>query len=466
MKRILTLVAIVTATFTSFSQSLGYNDLGVIFGQNQNYGTARYNALSGAFGALGGDVSSVSINPAGGAVARNSMATITLGSRNTSIDARYYGNLRNSQKNYFNVSQAGAILAFDSAHNSDWNRFAFTFNYSLKNDFDGFFSTQGSNGKALFNEHPNDTSNPINQYNNNQSQQFSNTTTGQSDMFSIGFSSVHQNKLHIGAALNMHNVEFRQTTRLKETNKDNNGNTLNAFNEQKSSFIGTGVSLSAGFIYKLHQNFRFGLAYESPTWYQEFVEESNLNVFDPNDARYNDWIGYTEISATNINTDINSGEELNAYAFRLKTPSRLTASSAFIFNKKGLISIDYTYKNYKNTTFSNGDFDNVNQNFSNDFRNTHALNIGTEWRFNRMSLRGGYHYEQTPYERALKDDNLKGYSLGLGYNFGNMKLDLSYRNSENNSPYHIYNSPNITGVNPIELKNSSSRITGTVTFNL
>lgn len=466
MKQILTLAIIVAVTFTSYSQSLQLNDLGVLFGQDQNYGTSRFNAMSGAFGALGGDISSIGINPAGGAVARNSSISITLGNRNTSINTKYYGNALNSQDDYFNVSQAGGILTFDSAYNSGWNRFAFTFNYKIKNDFENNFLAQGNSGKALFNEHPNDASKPINQYNNGQEQSFSNTTTGQTSVFSIGFSSVHENKLFVGGAVNMHDLQFNQITRLNETNKDNNGNILKAFNKQKSNFNGAGLSLSLGFIYKAHQAFRFGLAYESPTWYQEIVEEHNLSVFDPKDKRYNDWVGYTKISATNITTDIDSGEEFKNYKYALKTPSRITASTAFVFGKKGLLSIDYTYKGYKNTKFKNGDFDTENKTFLRDFKDTHAINVGTEWRFERMSLRGGYHYEQTPYKGALKKDHLKGFSVGLGYNFGSAKFDLAYKNSKNNSPYYIYNSDNIGSVNPIELKNNTSRITGTITFDL
>lgn len=467
MKRIILIAIAIASTFTAFSQSLGYNDLGVLWGQDYNYGTSRFNAMSGAFGALGGDVSAIGINPAGGAVARKSILSITLGNRNTNIDATYYNNTLNSQEDFFNLSHAGGILSFNNdQNNSGWSRFAFTFNYRIKNDFQNFFVAEGNSGKALFNEHPNDTSNPINQYNNGQKQRFSNKTNGQTSVFSVGFSAVHENKLFVGGSVNMHDIQLKQTTSLNETNKDNNNNVLNAFNEQVSGFSGAGVSLSLGFIYKAHHAFRFGLAYESPTWYQEIVEDSNLNVFDPKDNRYNDWLGYTKISANNINTDIDSGEEFKSYAFQLKTPSRITASSAFVFGKKGLLSVDFTRKGYKNTKFINGDFNNVNQNFSNDFKNTYAINIGTEWRFDRMSLRGGYHYEQSPYKSTIEKDNLKGFSLGLGYNFGNAKFDLAYKKSENNSPYSIYNSSNIGEVKPIELVNNTSRITGTITFNL
>ena len=110
-------------------------------------------------------------------------------------------------------------------------------------------------------------------------------------------------------------------------------------------------------------------------------------------------------------------------------------------------------------------FNQANTSYKDFFRATHSVNIGTEWRFDKMSLRAGYHYEQSPLKNALDDDNLKGYSAGLGYNFGNVKFDLAYRQSEANSPYSIYNSPNVN-VDPIELNTNNTRITGTLTFNL
>lgn len=54
--------------YISNAQTLDYNDIGVLFSTENINGTARYNAMSGAFGALGGDLSSIETNPAGAAV--------------------------------------------------------------------------------------------------------------------------------------------------------------------------------------------------------------------------------------------------------------------------------------------------------------------------------------------------------------------------------------------------------------
>ena len=52
------------------------------YAQDNINGTARFRAMSGAFGALGGDLSSINVNPAGSAIFANNQVGITL-SNNT-----------------------------------------------------------------------------------------------------------------------------------------------------------------------------------------------------------------------------------------------------------------------------------------------------------------------------------------------------------------------------------------------
>ena len=450
MKQILTLAIFIASTYTAFSQSLNYNDLGILFSKDDNYGTARYESMSGAFGALGGDISAFGINPAGAAVAQKSVFSATLSNRNTEYASMYYGNTTNSQDNYFDISQAGGILSFDTAYDSDWNRFALSFNYRIKKDFNGFYSAEGNSNRLIHNEHLADNKVTRTQFDASIDQYVSSKTKGQSSVFNMGFSAVHQNKLFVGASLNFHDIEFYREGYFNEVNDDVDGNVLDVESYTETYIQGNGFSLGLGFIYKFNQNIRVGLAYETPTWYQEVIED------------YYDELIMNEIQNLSINEYINViGSE--AYAYKFKSPSRITASGAYVLGKQGLISVDYTYKDYKNTKFSDGDFNQENTNFANDYRNTQALNIGTEWRFDKMSIRGGYHYEKDPnllLGGNTNKDNIKGYSAGLGYNFGNMKFDLAYSNYENKQFYRIYNTDDLN------INNNTSRISATLTFSL
>ena len=448
-------------TLTSFSQSLGYQDLALLFSENDANGTARFTSMSGAFGALGGDISSININPAGIAVFNNSAFSGSFNSKNTDITSNYYGTSRNNQNQFFNLTQAGAVLVFRSAYNSEWEKFAIGFNYRMKKDFNNGFSAVGNSGIATFRDFPLDNNTPTIDYNVAEEQRFRNNYTGELNEVSVAFSAVHQNKLYVGGGLNFYDLNFGQRATLTEFNNDGNGNTLDANFYQENFVTGAGVSLNAGFIYKASKNFRFGLSYQTPTWFTEVLEESNI-------VNNEGYMGDTEIVVSNDNViyDNTAGGNFPSqkFIYRLKTPSKLTASAALIFGKSGLLSVDYKNKNFTNMNLSDADFSAQNQFFQNELRNAYALNIGTEWRFDRFSVRGGYKFEQDPLKTALDSDNLQGYSFGGGYNFGNFKIDFSYSDNNRTAFYNSY--PQFPSVNSTELAISNKVFTGTVTINL
>lgn len=460
MKKIITITILLIATVTTHSQSLGYQDLGVLFSENDDNGSARFTSMSGAFGALGGDVSAMNINPAGISVFTNSIFTGTLNSRNSDISSNYYGNSLTTQDNFFNLSHAGAVLVFDSAYKSDWSKFAIGFNYRITKDFESSFLAQGNSGVATFTEFPLDNNtDPLN-YNIADEQRFSNTYNGEISELNMAFSSVHQNKLYVGLGLNFYDLSFSQQSLLTEFNSDVNGNELDANYYQENVTVGTGFSANAGFIYKANQNFRFGLAYQTPTWYSEIIESTNIT---DNDGYFGD----TEIAVSNDNLVYNNTSggyfPTQELLYKLKTPSKLTASAAFIFGKDGLISLDYINKSYQNMKLSNGVFTDENQFFQNELRNTHSFNLGTEWRLDRFSIRGGYKFEQDPSKYAEDNNNLKGYSLGAGYNFGNLKLDFSFSDSNRTSLYNFYAG---FGVDPAALEIDNKTVTASISINL
>ncbi len=455
MKKIITIAIILAVTLTSYSQSLGYQDLGILFSQSDENGSARFTAMSGAFGALGGDVSVMNINPAGIAIFKNSVFSGTVASRNSDIISNYYGNSIATQNQFFNLSHAGAVLVFDSAYNSDWSKFAIGFNYRITKDFTNNFLAQGNSKVVTFNEFPLDNNTPKTDFNIADEQRFSNNYNGEISELNIAFSSVHQNKLYIGLGLNFYDLNFSQQALLTEFNSSTNGDELDVELYQENITTGTGFSANAGFIYKAHPNFRFGLAYQTPTWYTEILQDTNFDQ-DSN----------IDIGETTFYQGNDVYRESNAWqyiSYRLKTPSKLTASAAFIFGKNGLLSFDYISKNYQSINLSNGTFTQENQFFQNELRNTHAYNVGTEWRLDRFSIRGGYRFEQNPDKLAKESDNLKGYSLGAGYNFGSFKLDFSYRNNNRTGVYNFYPGFN---VNSSELQIDNKIITATVTLNL
>ncbi|HFS67676.1 MAG TPA: hemin receptor, partial [Flavobacteriia bacterium] len=57
MKKIFFLALLFLTMINSFGQTIGYDAFGLLLSKEDLNGTARYTAMSGAFGALGGNLS-------------------------------------------------------------------------------------------------------------------------------------------------------------------------------------------------------------------------------------------------------------------------------------------------------------------------------------------------------------------------------------------------------------------------
>lgn len=436
MKKIIFLVGFLCSILIN-AQSLGYNDLGVLFSDDESNGTARYRGMSGAFGALGGDLSSMEINPAGAAVFLKSEFSFSLNFRNQNITTDYYNTINSVEGDFTNLSQAGAVFVFKNL-NSIWSTTALSFNYSMSRDFDNNWIVNGNSNFPTFIYDDNftddgDDTNDI-LYLNSDGQSFENFTKGKNDKFTFSVASLYDENLYIGASVTFQDISFYQAVSLQENNNDGNGNSIQGNLFEELFTVGNGISFNLGVISKASDNLRLGLSYKSPTWHdmtEEFSDENGVNGLD----------------------------------YSLRAPSKLTGSVAYIFNKNGLISLDYSTRNYSNINISSiVDFSDVNQGFRTDLKNASELRMGAEIRNKKFSFRGGYHYQQSAYADALSSDHLKGYSLGLGYNFGNIKFDLSYEDANRTDVYDFY--PQYTEINPTELDIDTSKITISMVFNI
>ena len=454
MKKIISFVVFAALTSASYSQSLGYQNIATIFSNNDQNGSARFVAMGGAFGALGGDVSSMIINPAGISVFNGNNAAIAFQTRNTNIATNYYGNSLMTQEDFFNISNAGAVFTFENNIDNEWSKFAFGVNFRISTDFENRFNAKGNSGFSSFDNFPLDESQTPILYNISENQELSNFYNGELSELNFVFSGVYEEKLHVGAGLNFYDINFSQQVVLKENNTDGNENTLSARFYQENFTNGVGFSLSAGFIYKPSKTIRLGLSYQSPTWFTELIE--NTNIIN-NDGFFGD----TEIEVSNDNViyDNTFGGNLpfQELLYKLRTPAKITASTAIIFGKVGLISLDYSSKNYNGLYLSGDDFSQENLFFDNQLKRANSIHLGTEWRINQLSLRGGFQYEESPYTNSVLSNNLETYSFGLGYNFGSIKLNLAYRKNNKNEQYNFY--PQYNQVEPAQLDIENTVIT-------
>jgi long-subunit fatty acid transport protein len=451
-------------------------------------GTARFRAMSGAFGALGGDMSAVSINPAGSAIFNNSHASVSLGLFDTNNDVNYFDGSTSSNNSNFSLNQLGAAFVFKNTNtNSPWKKMTLSVAYDRTGNFNddwiasGTNVTVGNNGASSIGDYfsalaqgkpledisrlegetisqayseigsifgfdhqqaflgyqgfiidPVEGSN--NAYESNIvgdrfDQRHSYTSRGYNGKLAFNFATSYNDKFYFGVNLNSHFINFERSTFLRESNSNPNSTVREVNFENNLLTTGSGFSFQLGGIAKVTEAFRVGLSYNSPTWYRISDETSQFLATTRTEGN----ASFNEIVNPNV---INIYED-----YRLQTPSQITGSLAYIFGKVGLLSFDYSMKDYSGITFrptSDAFFSSRNNEINNALDTAISYRLGGEYRFKQLSLRGGYRFEESPYKDANFFGDLNGYSLGLGYSFGDFNIDFAYSHAERDINYQLY----------------------------
>ncbi|PVX47019.1 outer membrane protein transport protein (OMPP1/FadL/TodX) [Flavobacterium sp. 103] len=446
--------------------------------QSELHGTARFTAMSGAFGALGGDLSSINVNPAGSAVFNNNQFATTMGSYSTKNNSDYFGTGTSASDSNFDLNQAGGVFVFKTRDpNNDWKKFSMSINYENTNNYDNSLFSAGTspvnsvanyfisyaNGVPLdllengnyasldngaqqaflgyqgyiINPVSNTPTNTLYTSNvrsgGNYHQENSTYSHGYNGKLIFNSGLQYKDFLYFGFNLNSHFTDYVQNTNFYESNN----NPLDANYEVKSlnfsnslHTYGAGFSFQVGAIAKLTNEMRLGFAYESPTWY---------NLQDELSQRL------TAISSNIAETlppDVVDPFVINYYApYDLRTPGSLTGSFAYIFGKSGLISVDYKYKDYSCTEFSPTNdpyYRGLNSAMHNALGSSNEVRVGAEYKIQNFRLRGGYRFEGSPYNNSATVGDLNSFSGGLGYSFGSIKLDFSYVNVHSTSQNQFF----------------------------
>lgn len=464
MKNNLLLLLVVGLTFsTVHSQEI--KDA-MRYAQSELQGTARFTSMSGAFGALGADLSSLNINPAGSAVFNNNQFATTMGFYDVKNNSNYFGTSTSASDTNFDLNQAGGVFVFKTGNpNNDLKKFSLSINYENTNNYDNSLFSAGTNPTKsidgyflsyangvplglLENNNYADLDhgpqqaylgywgfviNPVSE-NDNNALYTSNVRSGgnyyqENSAYSNGyngkliFNSAVQitDFLYFGLNLNSHFTDYVQNSTFYESNKNpldinyevsslNFSNSLHTY--------GSGFSFQVGTIAKLTNQIRIGIAYESPTWY---------NLRDEFSQRL------TSVRTNSLNSmkpDVVDPFVINYYApYDLQTPGSLTGSFSYVFGKMGLISVDYKYKDYSQTEYSPVNepvFRAQNSIMQNSLGSSNEIRVGGEYRIQNLKLRGGYRFEGSPYNDSATIGDLNSFSGGFGYNFGFIKLDFSY----------------------------------------
>lgn len=452
---------------------------GITCAQNENdvlrfsttdiYGSARFEAMAGSFGALGADFSAIQINPASMGRFSSSHASFSFNNTIVQTTGLYNDVQTQSRNNSFKISNAGAVITNDISARNDGRLFnQITVGYTRLKNFDYNRKYEGQNYYSLldvfanigygidpadiYSQRPFTTGlaydtyaldfdpstgeyvsrlTPGDMYHNREI-----NTSGGIGEFHIGYSENYMNKLYYGVSLGIRRFKYEEDYVHTETLLDTTGVSLRSFDYiHNLSIKGTGYNLKLGLLYLPSDFFRIGFAFESPTI-----------------------VGLEDNWRANMTATHNYGVESvpeefvpeGRFEYQLKTPMKLRGSFAYILNYRGAINVDIEMARYNagklrpeggafNTQGYN--FAVENQEVQNQFRTVLNTRIGFEYMIIKdVFVRAGYALLPQPYKKSIGNLNKPNQTFagGLGWSINNINLDLSYRQLRLNSEYYAF----------------------------
>ena len=466
MKSILSL-AIALVSSTVFAQNI---DDVVRYSQTNSGGSALSLGMGGATGAVGGDFSSSSINPAGLGLYRQSEVVISPSIFNYTGNADYYGTSESDRKFNFNINNLHLVLhspALNRLKKTGWMGTTIGIGYNKRTNLSERYTFRGvnpsgsivnawagaANGLSL-DKLPTDLDRAYNAYLIDPIGDPSNTYTsilgpkfggvtqrgtsesrGRIGETNIAFASNYSNRLYLGASLAIRRILYKNT--FTYTERDD-ADTIASFDNLVYTTTlydkAISVALNVGAIYRVSDFLRLGVSAYVPL---DYSVTSNYSY---------------DITSSLSNGTHTPGEITGSYNYKLRQASRLTGSAAFIIGKRGILSVDYESVNYARSQIieDSGVFDGTNDAIRNKLSNTGNLRIGGEARFEDMYLRGGFQSLGNPYSNAENNQGITSYSIGGGYRESEFFIDIAYVYSQQKKKYYAYN-PNLANVLPASI---------------
>jgi len=443
-------------------------------------GSARYLAMGGAFTALGNDYSALHLNPAGISVFKENQLGLSLGFGTLTMNNRFYNNSTNASLTTVNIENFGLNFKIkNSSGNRDWSHFGFGISYQKLAEFDRQYTVRGFNDERSLSQmwaanvnglnadvffgtpeyaawqsfllvsdtndvvipegyaHALDSDNDI---------AYTRDESGGLNELALQFGGQYRSNFYYGVSIGFPSLNYFSEEVIRESGFATETDPVfsaNRYNYRRTNRIDAdGINLKVGIIGRPVNWLRVGLSYESPSWY--LVNQSTS--FDVTTS-FDDG----ETVASDI---FSSGD----YAYRLSTPSIFRGGLAFIFGKRGLLSVDYSLQDARNNRLSvNSQSFNINASdlvpFNDDidnlFTDRQTLAVGGELNLGPVVLRAGYQNLSSAFENeSLISGDAQTYSGGLALRLEKIDLELSFAQSEFDRTDNLYTNADGTGLRP------------------
>jgi hypothetical protein len=461
-------------------------------------GTARQQAIGGAMGSLGGDISANYVNPAGLGFYKTSDLVISPGwtfdasktsylSTNTQSPAVnnftlgtsgfVYGwtsdpdkstslslavnqsadfnnhTVYQGQNNYSSASEAYADEFRNSGYTIDQALVAPELSYGTRMSLYTYLidTSQGGSGPIIY--QPGN----VLAAGGSLGQTTDIRSTGGITEIALGLAGSSKDKWYYGVSIGVPIVNFHQTTQYTET--DLSGNTNNNFDSytytESISTSGVGVNARLGAIFRPNLNWRIGLAVHTPTFYS-LTDHLSASMVTNTEG----YAGINTVESATLDQAANAG---NSFDYDLQSPWHMLVSGSYIFpgevtqGKMGFITADVEYVVNQSARYSfpldangnqpdNSYYDPLNNTIKTYFNNTFNFRLGGEYKKDEMAYRLGGSYATNPYSSPELKANRFTLGGGLGYRKKGIFIDLTYVEAimtDVNFPYRLDGKDNV-----------------------
>ncbi|MGO1595693.1 MAG: hypothetical protein ACTHZ1_10710 [Sphingobacterium sp.] len=508
MKRPLLLtvgLALFIGIHTSVAQDLIENSLSV--SRDQNSGTARFKAMGNIGTALGGDISSISGNPAGLGFYGQSDFSISLNYLNNSNKSNFFGSSTTQSQGTVGLENLGIVIHYPTYNDAGygWQNFNFGLSIDKQNNFANHLNYAGTNTDNSIVHYYSDLMENDNAFANDfwnsylvdldqdnryiptvleadpKAQQVDVVNKGAKYRANVSFGANYSNKFYIGASFGFTSFKYDSKNSLYESGwtktpqEIGEGNPSSEFLDPNAPayqytdinydlqdfddvyYEGSGVNVGIGMIYKPSWDWNIGLNITTPTW-TAIREESRIEtVVD----YYVDETANSALHPT-YSSDVVGG----TYDYTIISPWKTSVGLTKFFGR-GLLSTDLEYVNYSTIKYRESAMDadysfenQTNQEIKDTYKGAFNFKVGGEFLItNRLAARAGFNLLGSPYKGAESSDYIV--SGGLGYVVTNaIYIDLTaqqykaLRYNHHAYPLRTWDSP----VPTADVKNSRTNV--------
>ncbi|MEL6847117.1 MAG: hypothetical protein AAFP92_01310 [Bacteroidota bacterium] len=497
--------------------------------QYGSFGTARALGMGGAYSAVGADISSATLNPAGLGVYRSSSLvfspSLTLVNTTTSFldgeeranstdfrmpswgmvfhNPQYYDDGRTLQE----VERGLKSFVFSFGHNQleNYRRNIAVEGYNTESSISDAFAWRANQAAApwfqldgnsraglAFNTFVIDTLLGFdNQYfpavnGGDIQQRIELEESGRRNEWFISLAGNWSDFIYIGGTVGIQSVNYEQTFRFREDDINNVHQGLQpnpAFAlespmnqirfEDNFSTTGTGINGKFGVIIRPFDQLRLGASVQSPTFFT-LVDQFSSNLAQNYSITLANGSEGTEESVS----ETTPGQ----YRYSLRTPYKVTIGGMYLLGKTGFLTADVDFTDYSSSRLSASDygFDVENDNVRAQFQQVVSVRVGGEFRSGIFRLRLGAAVFGDPLteegRRYLSAEDFTTVneisgertilSAGIGIRQPNYFLDVSFINQRQTDKFNPYTAGTTDIFLPTAVINTQKNaLTATVGFN-